>query len=113
GQLQRERGHFQEAEHSFRDALEMQRELVGNVPHMNVANALGVLAALRADLGDPASALPMEREALAIYRTLLTPEHPRIYTACCELSTLLSELGQHEEALALMREYVCLRRATQ
>jgi serine/threonine protein kinase len=111
GQIQRNRGRFQEAERSFLKALAMQRELVDDV-HMGVATALGLLGALRSrELGDPASALPMKREELAICRTLLTPEHPRLGTACCELGWLLSTLGQHEEAVALMREYVCISQA--
>jgi Ser/Thr protein kinase RdoA (MazF antagonist) len=66
-----------EAEIACREALRIQKELLGN-SHPNLAKSLSILGLVLETEGKLAGAEAAEREALAMQRQLLAREHPDI-----------------------------------
>jgi CHAT domain-containing protein/tetratricopeptide (TPR) repeat protein len=73
----------------------------GQVHHPDYAISLNNLAALYRDMDDRAAAIPLFREALEIWRTLLGENHPHYATSLRGLAVLYHDMGDHAAALPL------------
>jgi eukaryotic-like serine/threonine-protein kinase len=110
GRVYDQLGEYGKAEPMLREALAMQRKLVGN-EDPSVAALLGSLAQTLFLRGDLANAEAMEREALAMQRKLLGGEHPTVAISLSDLGKILAARGDfagaesaHREALAMQRK---------
>ena len=88
-----DKGELADAEATYREALAMQRELLGEV-HPDVANTLNNLAFVQDDRGDAKGALATEREALHIYRQLFPNDHPSVAAVANRIGFWLTLQGR-------------------
>jgi tetratricopeptide (TPR) repeat protein len=88
----------------------MKRRLVGNEDDESVALAIGNVAAMLESIGRPADALPLNEEALAMYRRLHADDHPDVARSLGTLADTLTSLGRHSDALPLREEALAMRR---
>ncbi len=98
-------GERTEAEHFARKAI---RAIEGNGGTHSIAYSavLNCLARLLPEPGE--ESVSLLRQALAIRRALLPPDHPDLSVALNNLGEFLLLLGQTEEAEALLREQLAL-----
>src|SRR5439155_12253164 len=96
-------GALAEAETTFREALAMQRELLGK-EHPVVANSLHNLAVVLGDQGKPEEAETTGREALALARKSLGDSHPDVAKCIPSLANVLVSVHRFEEAQELYGE---------
>lgn len=100
--VHQERGEEEAADSLYRLALEGFRAVPGTeVRQANVLSNLGALAMRR---GDFQAALPLAREALALYRPALDPDHPVLARGINNLAAALRRTGDAEAAEPLYRE---------
>jgi tetratricopeptide (TPR) repeat protein len=99
-------GHAEEALSLAEESLAMRRELFGDESPA-VADSLRRLGGLHLALGDLATAEPMLRKAIELWRASLGPDHPDLTAPMLDLARLLRKTGGLEEAESLNRE--CLR----
>ena len=92
-----DQGKLNEEERLYREALEIQRALLG-VWHPAVATSLNNLALVLQDQGKLAEAEELHREALAMRRALLGARHPAVATSLNNLAAALYEQGKLAEA---------------
>jgi len=69
-------------------------------------NNLGLMHYLS---GDPAHAEPALREALAVRRDVLAPDHPDLAQTLTNLGLMLKDYGDRNEAVPLLREALAVR----
>ena len=93
----RDEGKLTEAETTQRQALAMQRKLLGE-EHPEVAISLNNLALVLRDQGKLAEAEAMLRDALAMQRKLLGDEHPKVAVSLDNLADVLRKQGKLAEA---------------
>jgi serine/threonine-protein kinase len=106
----RRRGRTVEAESEFRRARFIYEAVHGPI-HPQVAEATIHLAYLLAD--NPARAAeaePLYRRALEIRRRVYGERHLRVASTLSDLSTYLSQRGEHAQALSMARRYVDIMR---
>ena len=109
GTVLRAMGDYQETESILRDALVIQRRLLGD-EHLDVAaiqNNLGVLLRI---LGEYTEAEILYREALSTRQKLLGDEHPDVATSMNNLGLLLHYMDEYAEAEILLREALAIQR---
>ncbi len=86
----------------FREAVDVYRKL-GNNP-VALADCLPFIA------GSDSEAIPLIREALALHRQHLGPDHPKVASNLDSLGQVLLAHGDYEEAEHVLRETVALYR---
>jgi tetratricopeptide (TPR) repeat protein len=86
----------------FREAVDVYRKL-GNNP-VALADCLPSIA------GSDSEAIPLIREALALHRQHLGPDHPKVASNLDSLGQVLLAHGDYEEAEHVLRETVALYR---
>lgn len=101
GVMEFDRADYAAAERYGRQALEMRRKLGGD-QHPDVASSLIDVAMARSFQGDPASAEPLARQALAIRKTRLEAGDPDIL-AQVRLGEILTWEGKAAEAEPVLR----------
>lgn len=101
-------GQYAEAEVLYREAIDMNRKLLGD-DHPDVAMALNNLAFVIRQKGDLESATGIARESLEMYRRTVGREHPSTARGQNNLAMWLLEDGQYEEAEQLLTEALQLR----
>ena len=104
-------GMHDEAEPLYREALEMDREMLGS-GHPNTLTAINNLGQLLQIKGDLAAAKPLCREALELRRETLGDRHPDTLTSISDLGQLLQDEGDLAAAEPLCREALQVRRET-
>lgn len=100
GRLQREKGHYEDAEAVARNAVEQIERLVGR-EHSHYANAAETLAGVLIERGQYEKAQEILRELLDILRRIFGPEHSQVAATLRDLATCLRHLGRYQEAAAL------------
>ena len=104
-------GMYDEAEPLYREALEMDREMLGT-GHPNTLTAINNLGQLLQVKGDLAAAKPLCREALERRRETLGDRHPDTLSSINDLGQLLLDEGDLAAAEPLQREVLNVRRET-
>jgi tetratricopeptide (TPR) repeat protein len=104
-----DKGDYAGAEALDREALTMQRKLLGN-EHPDVARSLNNLATELLEEGDYTRAEALYREALAMKRKLLGNEHPLVARSLTNLANVLRKKGDYAGAEALQREALAMNR---
>jgi len=102
-----EKGEYDEAEALYREALDMNKDLLGE--HERVAIALNNLALLLKTRGKYDEAEPLYREGLALSRKLYGDEHRIVALNLNNLAVLLKSQGKYAEAEPLYREALEMR----
>lgn len=101
---------YAEAESLYRDAIEMQRALLG-ADHPDVAIALNNLAFLHFDKGELDEAIEMMQESLDINRRSLGDEHPLVARSLQNIGVWELASGNVESAEPRLRDALALRQA--
>ncbi len=109
GAVLHRQGDYPAAERAKREALDLQRKLLGS-EHPAVSNSLADLGALLYDAGAREQAEPLYREALAIQRRTLGDTHPMLGRTLNNLALLLHERGDYEAAEPVYREALAINR---
>ncbi len=68
----------------------------------DLAVAINLEAQIYKNQGETEKALGLDLQALEIYENSYSPGHPRIFSQRSDLSTVLSQLGRHREALGYL-----------
>lgn len=110
GHIHRERGHFTEAEASYRAALSVRRLLEGNA--IEIANDEGDIAAALMDQGRLADAEPLILHSLETKRTRLGDLDPEVADDEVKLARLRLLGGQPRAADSLLRRALASYGAT-
>ncbi len=123
GVLFRTTGRLEQAEKSLREALDLRRaalERQGTDPvpdaaalrkgRKDVATTMTNLAAVLKNRGAHEPAEALYREAIAIFRDVLGPEHYHVAVCANNLGLLLVDTGRYEEAEVLYLEALAIRR---
>ena len=101
-------GQYGEAELLFREAIEMNRKLLGN-DHPDIAMALNNLAFVIRQKGDLQAAISMSRESLDTYRRTLGDEHPSVARGMSNLAMWLLEAKDYATAEPLLSQALEIR----
>ncbi len=101
---------FEQAESTYRDALEKRRALLGTV-HQDVAESQHALARTIGAIGDYTTAETLMRNALDVRLNLLGTQHLDVAESQNDLGQLLQFKGEYQPALALLRTSLTTRRA--
>jgi tetratricopeptide (TPR) repeat protein len=104
-------GKYDEAVPLFREALEIDRETLGD-RHPNTLASINNLGHLLEAKGDLAAAEPLHREALKVQRETLGNRHPNTRTSINNLGLLLEAKGDLAAAEPLCREALKVMRET-
>mgnify|MGYP001164645990 CR=1 FL=1 len=99
---------YDDAEALFREAMQMNHALYGDV-HPDIASGLNNLGTLFRARGDLAQAEDNFRRAADMQRQLLGPGHPDVALALSNLSVLLFDEGKLDDAIATQREALAIR----
>jgi tetratricopeptide (TPR) repeat protein len=89
-------------------AASFEPKLAGH-PDVEARVRLALGAAYRA-IGEPERAEPHQARALAIYREVYGPQHPRLATAMHDWARLLHDKGDHNGAETMFRQSLEMRR---
>ena len=106
-----DQGKYGEAEPLYREALELDRQTLGN-RHQSTLDSINNLGALLQDKGDLTAAEPLYREALELDRGTLGSRHKNTLASINNLGVLLHNKGDLAAAEPLYREALEVRRAT-
>ena len=109
GFLYEEEGNHDAAEKLFREALAMNRRLLGD-KHKEIAAGLSNLAFVQQEKGDLAHAEANFRQALAMQRELLGEVHPDVAMTLNNLAYVYSDLGNNRDKLLMQRESLAVYR---
>ncbi len=101
-------GQYKEAELAYREAIEMNRELLGN-DHPDIAMALNNLAFVIRQEGDLAATIEIARESVETYRRTLGDEHPTVMRGMNNLAMWLLDAGDYKAAEPLLRQVLDVR----
>lgn len=101
-------GQYGEAELLYREAIEMNRTLLGD-DHPDIAMALNNLAFVIRQKGDLDAAIAMSRDSLDTYRRTLGNEHPSVARGLSNLAMWLLEKEDYSTAEPLLDEALELR----
>ncbi len=100
----------------YAEALVVAEEIVAMTKESGdqdaYATALNNLSSLCVDLGDYARALPLNLEALEMYKQLYTEEHPTYARCLNNLAGLYQAMGEYGRAESLFRQSLEIRRRT-
>ena len=109
GFLYEEEGNHDAAEKLFREALAMNRRLLGD-KHKEIAAGLSNLAFVEKEKGDLTHAEANFRQALAMQRELLGEVHPDVAMTLNNLAYVYSDLGNTRDKLLMQRESLAVYR---
>lgn len=109
GMLLQRNGDIDGTEKYFREALAMNRRLLGD-KHPEIATGLENLASTLQDKGDFAEAERLYRMSLEMRRELLGANHPEVGHTLFNLASLQFERGESKDALANVREVLAIFR---
>jgi tetratricopeptide (TPR) repeat protein len=109
GSLRDRNGDYGAAENLFREALAMNRRLLG-AKHPDIAVGLNNLAGAIADRGDLIGAESTYREALAMQRELLGNVHPEVANTLNNIAFMLYDRGERKGAMATELESLAIYR---
>ena len=109
GLMLRDQGDYEQSERLLREALAMERRLVGD-KHRDLAVALNNLALVLWRKGDLATAESTYRQALAMQRELLGEVHPQVANTLNNLAYVLYDRGDVGGALQTERESLAIYR---
>ncbi|MBV9301453.1 MAG: serine/threonine protein kinase [Acidobacteriaceae bacterium] len=101
--LELDSGHYSKAEELAKRALKIQRAARGGETAPETAWTMIALAEARVFQGDAASAEPMLRKALTIFKTKLPPGYPPVTTAEVRLGEALTAEGKPDAAEPILR----------
>ena len=96
-------GHYPEAEKLERDALSIQRRVLGP-EHRETLASMDNLAIVLSREGRDAEAEKLEQEALDISRRALGPEHPQTCLSLYHLGVIAANKGNKTKAFSLLRQ---------
>ena len=105
-------GLFEQAEHHARQGVMLLRDLPEPAPRA-LAKGLMTLALAHSDQAEFTTALPLFREALAIYRDQLGEESPEVSRILTDLVNINSEIGGFAETAASYRELIAWQERTE
>jgi tetratricopeptide (TPR) repeat protein len=94
-------------------ALAVQRQLRGNEPHPDLAEALNDMGIVFDENGDLDNAEKYYRESLAMYRRLLGDKHPYVATELENVAYTVQSKGDLAGAEALLRQSLDIHRDLQ
>jgi hypothetical protein len=103
-----DKGELANSEATYRQALAMKRELLGEM-HPDVANTLNNIAFVLDSRGDTKGALATEREALHIYRQIYSGDHPEVAAVTNRIGFWLTITGDYPEAERHLQEGLAMR----
>jgi tetratricopeptide (TPR) repeat protein len=106
--LLRRRGELAAAEAMFREALDIQRRVLGPV-HTEVASTMNNLASLLNAMDRGPEAIDLARRALDVRRQLNAGDHPQTAISLTNLGQWLGEAGEIAEADEKLREALAMR----
>lgn len=109
GFLYEEESNHDAAEKLFREALAMNRRLLGD-KHKEIAAGLSNLAFVEKEKGDLTHAEANFRQALAMQRELLGEMHPDVAMTLNNLAYVYSDLGNTRDKLLMQRESLAVYR---
>jgi tetratricopeptide (TPR) repeat protein len=109
GVLLWQRGDSDEAEKFYREALAMNRVLLGE-KHPLIASDLENVAMVLSDKGDLVGAEALYRQSLQMRRELQGANHPDVGRTLLNLASLQYDRGNTAEALTNMREVLAIYR---
>ncbi len=112
GSIYRKLGDFPRAERLLTEAVEKRRAAAG-ANSVEVAEATGALALLRADQARLEEAEKLGREALELSRRALPAGHPQIAEATEVLGHIIGEKGDYARAIPLLEDAVKQRSSFQ
>jgi tetratricopeptide (TPR) repeat protein len=92
-----------EAEKLLEEALESRRDTLG-AEDLTVAETLDRLAGIATRRGDDEKAVDCLRQALAIHRVLVPPQHPMLIESLVSLAKALDKTGASDEARDIFAE---------
>jgi serine/threonine-protein kinase len=101
-------GNYDQADSLLKFALE-KRKLAFGSDDQRYAESLLKLGLLKGERGELAQAEQLTREALAIDRRHLPPDHPAVSDAMTGLGFMLDRQGRYEEAIKVLSEAVRLQ----
>lgn len=102
-------GDYVAAEREFRRLLAVHQRTGDERQSLYALNNLSGTLRMQRKIGDAETYL---REAIAIGNRLLGAEHPQVLRYNISLSTILSELGRTDEAIAILRSALEVRQRT-
>jgi CHAT domain-containing protein/tetratricopeptide (TPR) repeat protein len=102
-------GGYTEAEPLYREALQLNREVLGPRHPQTLASIIN-LAAVLGSQGRYTEAEPLYREALQLHREILGPRNPNTLIGMNNLASVLESQGRYREAEPLYRETLQLSR---
>lgn len=105
-----DQGRHEDAERYLRDAIAMQRRLLDDSPHPDLADALNNLALVLWDANEYDQVEALYREALAMNRELYDDTHPTIAVTLNNLAFMLHDKGDYDEAETQFRHVIEMRR---
>ncbi|MEU8890478.1 tetratricopeptide repeat protein [Streptomyces sp. NPDC048442] len=110
-------GLHEEALRAADEAVGFFRDIAAEEPDLGrprLADSLDSLGTRLADLGRPEDALPLSREAVALFRGLDPTGHHRAELARClhNMAVRLTDTGRHEEAFAALTEALDIHRTS-
>jgi tetratricopeptide (TPR) repeat protein len=104
-------GNFQAAKAGFERALRLKQKFFG-ASHLETANTLSAMGALRLQEGSTEAALLDFEAVLAIRSASQDDAHPAVNQAQCLFAAALRDLGRRKESLALLQQAVARLQAT-
>ena len=107
GEAEEKTNHFSEAEQYYRRVLAIRRQN-GGEEQLSVVSVLGYLAAVRRFQGDMAGHDALVREADALNKKLLPPEHPDFVPSLVRLAAVLKQQGHLDRAQAILLEAIAI-----
>jgi tetratricopeptide (TPR) repeat protein len=109
GSLRDRNGDYLTAENLFREAIAMNRRLLG-AKHPDIAVGLNNLAGAMADNGDLIGAESTYRQALAMQRELLGNVHPEVANTLNNIAFMQYDRGETKSAMATEQESLAIYR---
>ena len=94
----------------MREAVAMERELLGAAPHPELADVINELGILVEENGDYAESASLYRESIAMYRRLYGDKHPRIAGGLNNLGLVLTEQGDLANSESTLRQALAMER---
>jgi tetratricopeptide (TPR) repeat protein len=107
---QRDMALLEDAERTLGQARQIVDDTLAETHPISIRTTF-VGATIQAASGDPDAAEIGYRDALARYRAILTPNHPRLAGVLVSLGDLLTRAGAADAALPLLQEALAIREA--
>ncbi len=102
-------GNYQEALKYQKQALEIRRQLFGEL-HPDTATSFNNVGSIYGDMGNHKEALKYQEQALEILRQLFGEQHPNTATIITNVGSTYDNLGNHKEALKYHEQALAIQR---